>query len=308
MSCFRFIAAEKANYPVSLLCRMLGVSRSGFHAWAGRPPSERAIADARLSVRIGEIHKRSRESYGARRIHLDLRDEGIRVGRKRVERLMRAAELSGYVRRRRYKTTIRVPGVRVASDLVERDFNPAAPNRLWASDIKYVPTWQGTLYLASVIDCYSRRVVGWSMCDQMPAELVVDALEMAIERRRPSGQLIHHSDQGSQYVALIFGQRLRKAGIAQSMGSKGDCYDNAVCESFHATLEKELLRRRSFRTKQEARTAIFDWIESWYNRERRHSRLGYRSPANYEHDHDRRTDCASGTDQEIFIEERARAA
>jgi putative transposase len=307
VSCFRFIAAEKANYPVSLLCRMLGVSRSGFHAWAGRPPSERAIADARLSVRIGEIHKRSRESYGARRVHLDLRDEGVRVGRKRVERLMRAAGLSGYVKRRRYKTTIRVPGVRVASDLVERDFNPAAPNRLWASDIKYVPTWQGTLYLASVIDCYSRRVVGWSMRDQMPAELVVEALEMAISRRRPAGQLVHHSDQGSQYVALIFGQRLRKAGIAQSMGSKGDCYDNAVCESFHATLEKELLRRRSFRTKQEARTAIFDWIESWYNRERRHSRLGYQSPAQYERDHER-SDCASGTDEEILIEERARAA
>ncbi|MDP9293348.1 MAG: IS3 family transposase [Actinomycetota bacterium] len=140
---------------------------------------------------------RSRESYGARRVHLDLRDEGVRVGRKRVERLMRAAGLSGYVKRRRYKTTIRVPGVRVASDLVERDFNPAAPNRLWASDIKYVPTWQGTLYLASVIDCYSRRVVGWSMRDQMPAELVVDALEMAISRRRAAGQLVHHSDQGS---------------------------------------------------------------------------------------------------------------
>jgi putative transposase len=171
-----------------------------------------------------------------------------------------------------------------------------------------VPTWQGTLYLASVIDCYSRRVVGWSMRDQMPAELVVDALEMAIERRRPTGQLVHHSDQGSQYVALIFGQRLRKAGIAQSMGSKGDCYDNAVCESFHATLEKELLRRGSFRTKQEARTAIFDWIESWYNRERRHSRLDYRSPAQYERDHERSDDCASGTDQEIFIERRARAA
>jgi putative transposase len=222
---FRFIAAEKANYPVSLLCRMLGVSRSGFHAWTGRPPSERAIVDARLSARIGEIHMRSRESYGARRVHLDLREEGIRVGRKRVERLMRQAELSGYVKRRSYKTTIRVPGVRVASDLVERDFNPPAPNRLWASDIKYVPTWQGTLYLATVIDCYSRRVVGWSMRDQMPAELVVDALEMAINRRRPAGKLIHHSDQGSQYVALIFGQRLRKAGIAQSMGSKGDCYD-----------------------------------------------------------------------------------
>jgi putative transposase len=308
VSCFRFIAAEKASYPISLLCRMLGVSRSGFHAWQARPPSERALVDARLSERIGEIHKRSRESYGARRIHLDLRDEGIRVGRKRVERLMRAADVSGYVKRRKYKTTLRVPGVRVAADLVERDFNPTTPNRLWASDIKYVPTWQGTLYLASVLDCYSRRVVGWSMRDEMPAELVVDALEMAINRRRPAGQLVHHSDQGSQYVALIFGQRLRKAGIAQSMGSKGDCYDNAVCESFHATLEKELLRRRSFRTKQEARTAIFDWLETWYNRERRHSRLGYRSPNQYEQDHDERSDCTREDDEEIFIEERARAA
>jgi putative transposase len=308
VSCFRFIAAEKTNYPISLLCRLLGVSRSGFHAWQARRPSERALVDARLSERIAEIHKCSRESYGARRVHLDLRDEGVRVGRKRVERLMRAAALSGYVKRRKYKTTIRVPGVRVAEDLVERDFNPGAPNRLWASDIKYVPNWQGTLYLASVIDCYSRRVVGWSMRDQMPAELVVDALEMAINRRRPTGRLVHHSDQGSQYVALIFGQRLRKAGIAQSLGSKGDCYDNAVCESFHATLEKELLRRGSFRTKQEAKTAIFDWIETWYNRERRHSRLGYRSPDQYEHDHDERSDCASGTDEEIFIQERARAA
>jgi putative transposase len=307
VSCFRFIAAEKANYPVSLLCRMLGVSRSGFHAWQGRPLSERAVADARLSVRIGEIHKRSRESYGARRVHLDLR-EGIRVGRKRVERLMRAGELSGYVKRRRYKTTLRVPGVRVACDLVERDFNPVAPNRLSASDIKYVPTWQGTLYLASVIDCYSRRVVGWSMRDQMPAELVVDALEMAISRRRPTGQLVHHSDQGSQYVALIFGQRLRKAGIAQSMGSKGDCYDNAVCESFHATLEKELLRRRSFRTKQEARTAIFDWIEAWYNRERRHSRLGYHSPAQYERLHHERSDSTPEPPEQTFIEGETKAA
>jgi putative transposase len=198
VSCFRFIAAEKANYPVSLLCRMLGVSRSGFHAWAGRAPSERSLVDARLIERIGEIHKRSRESYGARRIHLDLRDEGVRIGRKRVERLMRAAEISGYVKRRKFKTTIRVPGVRVAADLVERDFDPAAANQLWASDIKYVPTCQGTLYLASVIDCYSRRVVGWSMRDEMPAELVVGALEMAISRRRPAGKLVHHSDQGSQ--------------------------------------------------------------------------------------------------------------
>ena len=286
MSCFRFIAAEKTNHSISLMCRVLEVSRSGFHAWEQRPPSERALADAALTERIRGMYARSRDSYGARRIYLDLRDEEVRVGRKRVERLMRAAGLSGYVKRRKFRTTFGVPGVRVADDLVERDFDPPAPNRLWASDIKYVSTWEGTLYLASVIDCFSRKVVGWSMRSDMQAELVVDALEMAIERRRPAGKLVHHSDQGSQYVALIFGQRLRKAGIAQSMGSKGDCYDNAVCESFHATLEKELLRGRSFKTRQEARTTIFDWIEAWYNPTRRHSRLGYRSPDQYERDHD----------------------
>ncbi len=214
MKCFRFIRAERANHAISLMCRVLGVSRSGFHAWERRDPSERAVVDARLSERIAAIHTRSRDSYGVRRIHLDLRDEGVRVGRKRVERLMRNAGLSGYVKRRKGTTTIRVPGVRVADDLVGRDFNPQAPNRLWASDIKYVSTWEGTLYLASIIDCYSRRVVGWAMRTDMQAELVVDALEMAISRRRPGGELIHHSDQGSQYVALVFGRRLREAGIA----------------------------------------------------------------------------------------------
>jgi putative transposase len=286
VSCFRFIAAEKTSYPISLMCRVLGVSRSGFHAWERRGPSERSLVDARLSERIRELYARSRESYGARRIYLDLRDEDVRVGRKRVERLMRAAGLSGYVKRRKFRTTFGVAGVRVADDLVERDFNPPAANRLWASDIKYVSTWEGTLYLTSVIDCFSRKVVGWSMRADMQAELVVDALEMAIETRQPAGELIHHSDQGSQYVALIFGQRLREAGIAQSMGSKGDCYDNAVCESFHATLEKELLKGRSFKTRQEAKTVIFEWIEAWYNPSRRHSRLGYLSPDQYERDHD----------------------
>jgi putative transposase len=304
--CFRFIRAERANHAISLMCRLLGVSRSGFHAWEGRAPCDRALSDARLSERIGEIHARSRESYGARRIHLELRDQGVRVGRKRVERLMRAAGLSGYVKRRKRTTTIRVLGVRVADDLVGRAFNPSGPNRLWASDIKYVTTWEGTLYLASVIDCYSRKVVGWAMREEMPAELVVDALEMALSRRRPAGELVHHSDQGSQYVSLLFGRRLREAGIAQSMGSKGDCYDNAVCEAFHATIEKELLRRRSFRTRQEARTAIFDWIEAWYNRERRHSTLGYRSPEQFERDHER-SDYAP-TDETTFIEEQAKAA
>ena len=213
------------------------------------------------------------------------------------------------MKRRKSRTTFRVPGVRVASDLVGRDFNPAAPDRLWCADIKEIPTWEGKLYLASVLDCFSRRVVGWSMRADMPAELVVDALEMAVARRQPGPELVHHSDQGSQYVALVFGQRLRKAGIAQSMGSKGDCFDNAAIESYHATVEKELLRGRSFRTRQEARSAVFDWIECWYNRERRHSRLGYRSPEQFERAyHERGDDCASGTDEKIFIEEQARAA
>jgi putative transposase len=228
VKCFCFIRAERANHSISLMCRLLGVSRSGFHAWERRAPSARAVADARLTGRIRAMHARSRESYGVRRIHLDLREEGVRVGRKRVERLMRAAGLSGYVKRRKGKTTIRVPGVRVADDLVGRDFNPAAPNRLWASDIKYVATWEGTLYLATVLDCFSRKVVGWAMRADMQAELVVDALDMAVARRRPAGELVHHSDQGSQYVALVFGQRLRTAGIAQSMGSKGDCYDKTL--------------------------------------------------------------------------------
>ncbi len=282
MSLFRFVAAEKADYPISLLCRMLGVSRSGFHAWECRPPSDRALADAWLSERIRAIHAESRQTYGARRVHAALRHRGVRVGRKRVERLMRLAGLSGLVPKRYRRTTIRVPGVRVADDLVDRDFTPFGPNELWCADIKYVRSWQGWLYLAAVMDCYSRRIVGWSMRPDLEAELVVDALEMAIARRRPKPGLVHHSDQGSQYVSLRFGERCREIGIHRSMGSKGDCFDNAVAESFFATLEKDLLRRRSFATRQDARTAVFDYIETFYNPIRLHSTLGYLSPVEYE--------------------------
>jgi putative transposase len=303
VKCFRFIAVERASFPISLLCRVLGVSRSGFHAWERRAPSDRLLTDAWLLERIKEVHTRSRGTYGARRVHAELRRQGVRLGRKRVERLMRLTGISGYVRRRKGATTIRVPGVRVADDLVARDFDPEAPNRLWASDIKYVPTWQGHFYLASVIDCFSRRIVGWAMADTLEAKLVVDALEMALSRRRPGAGLVHHSDQGSQYVSLVFGQRLREAGIAQSMGSKGDCYDNAVCESFHATIEKDLLRQRSFPTRQEARTALFDYIETFYNRERLHSTLGYRSPEQYEHDHQLKEE-----EKTLIIEEERQAA
>jgi putative transposase len=281
VSLYRFIAAEKANHSVSLLCRLLGVSRSGFHAWERRPPSDRALADGWLTDRVATIHRESRGTYGARRVHAALRQEGVRVGRKRVERLMRARQLSGSVPRKRAKTTIRVDGVRPAADLVARDFAPSAPDQLWVADIKYIPTRAGWLYLAAVVDCFSRRVVGWSMRDDLRAELVVDALEMAVARRQPQPGLIHHSDQGSQYVSLLFGERCREADIDISIGSTS-AYDNAVAESFFASLTKDLLRRCELADRAEARTAVFDYIESFYNRLRLHSTLDYMSPIDYE--------------------------
>jgi len=280
---FRFIAAKKAEHSIKIMCRVLEVSRSGFHAWAAREPSARAVADDALSERIAEIHAESGKTYGSPRVHAELRlEDDIRVGKKRVERLMRRAGLSGMVRRRRGKTTVSVPGIRTAPDLVERDFNPAAVNRLWAADITYIRTWEGWLYLASVMDCYSRRIVGWALADHLRAELVVDALEMAVARRRPDAGLVHHSDQGSQYTSLIFTRRCRAVGIDVSMGSRGDCFDNAVLESFHASLKKDVIHRQSWPTKAEARTAVFDYIEVFYNRRRRHSTLGMLSPLEFE--------------------------
>jgi putative transposase len=282
---FRFVAAKKAEHSIQIMCRVLGVSRSGYHAWAAREPSTRAVADQRLTGRIAEIHEQSRKTYGSPRVHAELRlEDGVRVGRKRVERLMRLAGLSGQIKRRRGKTTIRVQGVRTAPDLVERDFNPTAVNRLWCADITYIRTWEGWLYLASVMDCYSRRIVGWAMADHLHADLVVDALEMAVARRHPGRGVIHHSDQGSQYTSLLFTRRCRGVGIEVSMGSRGDCFDNAVLESFHASLKKDLIHRRSWPTKTEARTAVFDYIEAFYNRRRRHSTLGMLSPAAFEQD------------------------
>jgi putative transposase len=280
---FAFIAAEKANYPVALMCRALEVNRTSFHDWERRPPSDRSLQDAWLLEQIKQIHEQNRRVYGAPRIHAELRlGRGIRVGRKRVERLMKSAGISGLVPKKYGRTTIRVPGVRVADDLVERQFRPAAANVLWLADITYLRTWEGWLYLAAVQDAYSRRIVGWSMADHMRAELVVDALTMAVHRRRPDPGVIHHSDQGSQYVSLGFGQAARDAGIAISMGSRGDAYDNAVAESFFATLKKELVHRRSWQTKRELGSAVFEYIEAFYNRERRHSTLGMLSPAEYE--------------------------
>jgi putative transposase len=280
---YRFIAAEKANFPVSLMSRMLGVNRSAFHRWEGRAPSQRALEDAFLTERIRKIHGDKRGVYGSPRIHAELRmAHGIRVSEKRVERLMREAGISGLIEKKRGRTTIRVPGVRVADDLVRRNFRPSAPNVLWVADITYLSTWQGWLYLAAVQDAFSRAIVGWSMADHMRAELVVDALQMGLARRKPDAGLIHHSDQGSQYVSLAFGQQARDAGIAMSMGSKGDCFDNAAAESFFATLKKELVHRHSWPSRQKLRSAVFDYIESFYNRERRHSTLGYLSPREFE--------------------------
>jgi putative transposase len=280
---FGFIAAKKAEHPIKTMCRVLGVSRSGFHAWQSRPPSARSLEDERLTERIRQIHKDNRQVYGSPRIHAELvLAGGEKIGRKRVERLMRQAAIAGTVRKKRGRTTIRVPGVRVREDLVDRAFLAAAPNRLWVADITYLRTWEGWLYLVAVQDVFSRRIVGWSMADHMRTELVTDALQMALAQRRPEPGLIWHSDQGSQFVSLAFGQQARAAGIAQSMGSKGDCFDNAIAESFFATLKKELIHGRSWPTKAELRTEIFEYIEVFFNRRRRHSTLGMLSPADYE--------------------------
>ena len=283
MSAFRFIEAKKAEHSIQMMCRVLEVSRSGFHAWQRREPCQRAREDERLLERIRQIHKDNRRVYGSPRIHAELvLGDGERVGRKRVERLMRQDGLSGLIRRRRGRTTIRVPGVRVCDDLLERDFTATAPNQKWVADITYLRTWQGWLYLVAVQDLYSRRIVGWAMADHMRTELVVDALQMALAHRRPDPGLIWHSDQGSQFVSLAFGQQARAAGIAQSMGSRGDRYDNSVAESFFATLKKELIHRRSWPRKDELRSEVFEFIELFYNRRRRHSTLGMLSPVAYE--------------------------
>lgn len=268
------------------MCRALEVNRTSFHDWERRAPSDRTLTDAFLIEKIKQIHADSDGTYGARRVHAELRlEHDIHVGRKRVERLMKTAGISGLLARKRRRTTVRLPGVRVAADLVERDFRPDGPDQTWSADITYVSTWEGFLYLAHVQDLFSRLIVGWSMADHLRAELVLDALEMALARRRPDSGLIHHSDQGCQYTAVLFTKRCAKAGVEVSMGSVGDCYDNAVCETFHATLKKEKIYRQSWPTRATARTAIFGYIEGWYNPRRRHSTLGYLSPIEFERHH-----------------------
>jgi putative transposase len=275
------MTANQAVYPIQLMSKVLGVSRSGYYAHIDREPCARDIADVQLMKRIVQIHQASKETYGAPRVHAELADEGIHVGRKRVERLMKAQGLKGVSRRKFVTTTTRDDRVRPAHDLVDRNFYADKPNILWVADITYVPTWAGFLYLAVVLDAFSRRIVGWAMGNTLKTQFVLDALNMALGQRKPDS-VIHHSDQGSQYTSIAFGLRCKEAGVRPSMGSVGDAYDNAMCESFFATLECELLDRRKFKTKAEARMAIFEFIEGWYNPARRHSALGYQSPINYE--------------------------
>jgi putative transposase len=275
---FEFMSANRAEFPIATMARVLGVSRSGYHAWRSRPPSARAVEDKMLMKKVRTVHTTSRETYGSPRIHAELRATGQRHGRKRIARLMRAAALTGTGRRRKGETTTRRDKEAwPAPDLLDRDFNAVGPDKLWVADITFVPTANDYIYLAVVLDAWSRRIVGWSMANHLRTGLVLDALEMAIGQRRPD-DVIHHSDQGSQYTSLAFGGRCLEAGVHPSTGSVGDAYDNALCESFFATLECELPERPRFASQEEAKTACFSFIEGWYNPVRLHSALGYRSP------------------------------
>jgi putative transposase len=268
-------------YPIVLMCRLLGVSSSGYYAWRRRRPSSRAVRDRELRTRIVELHQESRGTYGSPRLHIDLQEAGERVSRKRVARLMKEAGVRGVCRRRKVTTTRRAPEDRPAPDLVNREFEAAGPNRLWVADITYIPTLAGFVYLAVVLDVWSRRIVGWSMRRDLAAQIVLEAITMALTGRDATG-VIHHSDQGCQYTSLAFGERCRVFGVRPSMGSVGDCYDNAMCESFFATLECELIDRERFATQADAERAVFEYIEGFYNPRRRHSALGMVSPLSYE--------------------------
>ena len=272
-------------YPIATMCRVLGVSTSGYYAWQQREPSARARSNKALLERIRAIHAKSRETYGSPRVLAELREGGEVVGHDRVTRLMREAGLVGASRRKGCWTTRRDKDARPAPDLVERQFTAEAPDRLWVADITYVPTWTGFLFLAVVLDVFSRRIVGWAMANHLRTELILEALDMALHRRRPQ-DVIHHSDQGCQYTSIEFGRRCREEGVRPSMGSVGDCFDNAMCESFFATLECELLARHRFQSQAQAMPIVFEFIEGWYNTQRRHSSIDYLSPVQFEKMHE----------------------
>ena len=278
---------NQADYPVRSMCRVLGLSPSGYCAWVRRPPSARVKRDAELVLKIRKAYDEYRQVYGRPRLYAELKEAGEVVGEKRVGRLMKQEGISGASRRRRGpKTTRRNADARPVVDLVERNFTADGPDQLWIADITYIPASAGFLYLAVVLDAWSRRVIGWAMATHLRTELVLDSLNMAVWQRRPE-RVIHHSDQGTQYTSIAFGLRCREARVRPSMGSVGDAYDNALCESFFATLECELLDRKRFQTQAEVKMAVFDFIEGFYNPRRRHSSLGQVSPVNFERRHAR---------------------
>jgi putative transposase len=279
------IARYRGEFSVRLMCRVLAVSRAGFYAAQRRTPSARAARDQGLRLKVRAVHTRSRRRYGAPRVHAELKARGERVGKKRVARLMREDGLVGRRPRRFVRTTDSRHADAIAPNVLERQFGVAevaGPNRVWVSDLTYVPTREGWLFLAIVLDLASRRVVGWAMRETLEAELARAALAMALQDRRPVPGLLHHSDRGSQYTCGEYQALLTAHGLVASMSKKGDCWDNAVAESFFATLETELILEADWLTRDDARRAIFAFIETWYNRERRHSSLGYRSPVHYE--------------------------
>jgi len=269
-------------FSIRAMCRVLDVSPSGYYAWRRRKISVRTREDEALRGRIAAIHEQSRRTYGSPRIHEELKEEGTRIGRKRIARLMKESGLVGVSRRKSIRTTRRDPGARPAPDLVDRKFAASGPNQLWVADITYIPLLAGFLYLAVVLDVWSRKIVGWAMSSRLAKEIVLDALQMALDQRKPSEGVIHHSDQGCQYTSIEFGKRCREASVRPSMGSVGDCYDNAMCESFFATLECELLDRVRFAGRADAELAVFDFIEGFYNTHRRHSAIGYLAPVVFE--------------------------
>lgn len=291
MNCYPFIEAEKqGDHNVKRACELLQVSRSAYYADRAGGPSLREQRDAELTGKIIEIHDESTQTYGSPRVHRELRAQGERCSRKRVARLMQAADRHGRIPRRWKKTTIPDPDATTRPDLIGRDFgidpdHPGQLDRRWCGDITYIHTWQGWLYLATVIDLASRRVVGWAVADHLRTDLVAEALTDAVNRRRPAPGVVFHSDRGCQYTSTQFANLARDLGVTLSVGRKGQCWDNAVAESFFATVKTELIHRRAWPTRKAATSALFDYIEGWYNTRRRHSTLGYLSPAAFESTH-----------------------
>jgi putative transposase len=279
---FALIQAEKAHFPIAFMCRQLGVSRAGYYAWGRRPESARAREERALGVQVAAVHRESRRAYGSPRVQRELARRGVRVARKRVARLMRSQGLAARQRRRFVCTTDSAHPHAPAPNVLKRDFRPAAPNATWACDITYVPTAEGWLYLAVVMDLFSRRIVGWATSARIDRHLVLSALDMALAARRPPAGLVHHSDRGCQYACADYRAALAQRGLVPSMSRKANCWDNACVESFFSSLKTECVYRTRFATRQAARLALFDYLEVFYNRTRLHSHLGYVSPAEYE--------------------------